>query len=202
MHSPRLLYPARMPEQEKPYKVYKGGRAKGRVPVPCSARPPRSGSDSGAGKAPRREAGSNAVLPAGGSRLAILPRDRADPRDCLARRRATSRSRVGISVRERARPRILSSPSVAQQDALLTSKPTTILLVGTDGVCPVRTRLECQPLGLDHADPDRASQEDRLAFLSIPRDLRVEIPGSGRVKDQFGVPDRGAGARAENREEL
>ena len=48
-----------------------------------------------------------------------------------------------------------------------------------------------QPVGLDHADPHRPGKK-RLAFLSIPRDLQVEIPEVGVAKinaaNQIGGP--------------
>ena len=49
------------------------------------------------------------------------------------------------------------------------------------------------PLRLDDARAHRPATH-RLSYLSIPRDLRVEIPGYGDVEDQRGVPDRRPGA--------
>lgn len=63
------------------------------------------------------------------------------------------------------------------QDGLLLTKPTTILLLGTDSA-PGEARR-----GLRHSDSIMLVRTDpdhhRLYYLSIPRDLWVEIPGYG-----------------------
>ena len=63
---------------------------------------------------------------------------------------------------------------------LLTSTPTTILVLGTDGgTQPGRGAANrSDSIMLIHTDPGK----HRLAFLSIPRDLRVDIPGHGTAK--------------------
>lgn len=86
--------------------------------------------------------------------------------------------RSGVAeANERIPPSVLAQ--LTEQDGLLTSTPTTILVLGTDG-------------GVAGRDGDRRSdsimllQTDprtkRLAYLSIPRDLRVDIPGYGPAK--------------------
>jgi LCP family protein required for cell wall assembly len=69
---------------------------------------------------------------------------------------------------------------LTKQDGLLTSTPTTILVLGTDGgTQPGRSGANrSDSIMLIRTDPGK----HRLAFLSIPRDLRVEIPGSGAGK--------------------
>ena len=66
------------------------------------------------------------------------------------------------------------------QDGLLSSTPTTILVLGTDGgTQPGRgDARRSDSVMLVRTDPGK----HRLAFLSIPRDLRVEIPGHGAAK--------------------
>ena len=66
------------------------------------------------------------------------------------------------------------------QDGLLTSTPTTILVLGTDGgTQPGRGDAHrSDSIMLIRTDPGK----HRLAFLSIPRDLRVDIPGYGTAK--------------------
>ena len=66
------------------------------------------------------------------------------------------------------------------QSGLLSSTPTTILVLGTDGGTQPgrRDARRSDSVMLIRTDPGR----HRLAFLSIPRDLRVEIPGHGAAK--------------------
>jgi LCP family protein required for cell wall assembly len=69
---------------------------------------------------------------------------------------------------------------LAQQDGLVMSNPTLLLLLGTDGD---RTEARADARRSDsillvRTDPKR----NRIAYLSIPRDLRVEIPGYGSNK--------------------
>src|SRR5262249_23006849 len=78
---------------------------------------------------------------------------------------------------------------LAHQSGLLSSTATTILVLGTDGGEPGRP-------GSRHSDSIMLVRTDpgkhRIAYLSIPRDLRVEIPGYGTNKInaafQFGGP--------------
>lgn len=69
---------------------------------------------------------------------------------------------------------------LSQQSGLLTSKPTTILVLGTDG------GVKSGRAGSNRSDSIMLVRTDprkhRLAFLSIPRDLRVEIPDYGTAK--------------------
>ncbi len=85
------------------------------------------------------------------------------------------------------------APAAAElksQGGLLSSTPTTILVLGTDGgTQPGRSGANrSDSVMLIRTDPSK----HRLAFLSIPRDLRVEIPGHGAAKlnaaSQFGGP--------------
>jgi LCP family protein required for cell wall assembly len=68
---------------------------------------------------------------------------------------------------------------LAELDGSLLSTPATILVVGTDGGRPGREGSNrSDSLLLLRTDPSR----HRLSYLSIPRDLRVEIPGYGTTK--------------------
>jgi LCP family protein required for cell wall assembly len=74
---------------------------------------------------------------------------------------------------------------LAKQDGLLTSTPTTILVLGTDG-STLGGRGDANrtdSIMLLRTDP----RSHRLALLSIPRDLRVEIPdiGTGKLNAAF-----------------
>src|SRR3954467_15205034 len=166
-----------MARAKKPYRVYKGGRVKGKVPL---ERPQRQ---------PRRDRG-----------------EPAPPRARRPRRRWSWKKRIAIGVLVLLLVSVLwaaigffqfrqgvssansrldkSAPGVtaalAHQNGLLLSKPTTILLLGSDHVN------NDQRATLNHSDSIMLLRTNpgrhRLASLSIPRDLRVEVPGYGEQK--------------------
>lgn len=156
---------------EKPYRVYRGGRTKGKVPLDRpQARPDRNG------RTPR------------------------EPKIRRPRRRWGWRRRIGLGLVvlfvlvliwgiagylsfrsgvKKANERLDAAvPAVlAKQNGLLLSTPTTMLLLGRDHANTD------QRVGLNHSDSIMILRTDpsrhRLAYLSIPRDLRVPIPGHG-----------------------
>jgi LCP family protein required for cell wall assembly len=165
---------------EKPYRVYRGGRTKGKVPLQRRADAPR-----------RPSAG-----PDGDGRG-------RDPVRRRPRRRWSWKRRIGIgvlvlvlflivwgvvgylSVRggvkdANARLSPGAGATLAKQDGLLLSHSSNILLLGTDhSANESRTGLRhSDSIMLLRTDPSR----HRLTFLSIPRDLRVSIPGYGEDK--------------------
>jgi polyisoprenyl-teichoic acid--peptidoglycan teichoic acid transferase len=170
-----------MPEHEKPYRVYKGGRAKGKVPL---QRPPRAqdGASSPNGKPPkprRKRLGRRITLALGALLVLALVWLGAS---------YLSFSRGITEANDRVPTPVLGE--LTDQSGLLTSKPTTILVLGTDGGAqPGRGDAHrSDSVMLIRTDP----RKHRLAFLSIPRDLRVEIPGYGAEKInaafQYGGP--------------
>jgi LCP family protein required for cell wall assembly len=68
--------------------------------------------------------------------------------------------------------------ALAPQDGLMLSNPSTILVLGTDESPQRDGPFRSDAIMLVRTDPD----EHRIALLSIPRDLRVEIPGRGPDK--------------------
>jgi polyisoprenyl-teichoic acid--peptidoglycan teichoic acid transferase len=176
-----------MPDQEKPYRLYRGGRVKGRVPLERRLGQPDHSDPGGPPRPDRRRrrwlprrfrwklalalalpvALLLAVLWGVGSYLA------------LSNGVGAANDRVPPSVR-----RLL-----AKQDGLLSSTPTTILVLGTDGG-------EAGRPGSRHSDSIMLVRTDpgkhRISYLSVPRDLRVDIPGYGTNKInaafQFGGP--------------
>jgi LCP family protein required for cell wall assembly len=171
---------------EKPYRVYRGGRVKGRVPLERrererQARPQRDG------RAPQQ------------------------PRVRKPRRRWSWRRRIGVALLvlfvliviwsiagylsfrsgvAKSNDRMQKeSPGIDRvlnsQAGLLLSKPTSILLLGRDHANTD------QRVGLNNSDSIMILRTDpsrhRLVYLSIPRDLRVPIPGYGedRVNSAF-----------------
>jgi LCP family protein required for cell wall assembly len=79
---------------------------------------------------------------------------------------------------------------LAKRDRSILSEPTTVLVIGTDGGrAPGRGDANrSDSMMLVHFDPET----HRIAYLSIPRDLQVEIPGYGTSKinaaNQIGGP--------------
>jgi len=165
--------------KDKPYRVYRGGRAKG--PVPRDV--PRN--------VPRKERGKRPDGPDPYAR-----RQTARPR----RRRRWLRVGVVLllvavltvfvwallgylafrSGVEEANERLDSRAyaALAPQDGLLMSNPSTILVLGTDQGPTREGPFRSDAMMIVRTDPD----ENRIALLSIPRDLRVEIPGHGAEK--------------------
>jgi LCP family protein required for cell wall assembly len=163
--------------KDKPYRVYRGGRVKG--PVPTEPK-------KGRGSEPRAGSGRDAYTRPKPSR----------------RRRARRWLRVGLVVllvlllatavwgllgylafrsgvkdaNERLDSRAYAA--LAPQDGLMLSNPSTILVLGTDEGPNREGPFRSDAIMIVRTDPD----EHRIALLSIPRDLRVEIPGRGPDK--------------------
>ncbi len=178
-----------MPKEEKPYRIYRGGRAKGRVPLQRHA-PPKKGETKNGGPGttatppaspprPRRRYGRWIVLGLLGLIVLAVVWGVAGY--------LSFRSGVG-----EANERIPGSAAqlLEKQDGLLTSTPTTILVLGTDGsVAGGRGDANrSDSIMLVRSDPRRQG----LAFLSIPRDLRVPIPGIGTAKANAAFQHGGA----------
>jgi LCP family protein required for cell wall assembly len=164
-----------MAEGQKPYRVYRGGRAKGKVPLVRRAEPDRRSRNGGGPKAPEGTRGRRFRW---GRAIAI-----AIPSLVLL---IVLWTVLGyLSVRrgvEDANKRLPASVAAAltPQDGLLLTNPSLTLLLGTDGDRTVRRSgfNRSDSIMIVRTDPDRK----RIAYLSIPRDLRVEIPGYGTRK--------------------
>ncbi|MFN8221795.1 MAG: LCP family protein [Gaiellales bacterium] len=166
----------------KPYRVYKGGRTTGRVPLqrslpPSGAAEPKQERPERGPRRPRRIkrwvlAGLVVVIVLAALWGFLSYRS-------VAAGVQTANERVPAGVRKQ----------LSAQSGMLSSTATTILVLGTDG--GVRGRESANrsdSIMLIHTDPSRG----RLAYLSIPRDLQVEIPDYGLSKinaaSQFGGP--------------
>ena len=171
---------------EKPYRVYKGGRTKGKVPLARHDRESRRAVRSD-GRGPGR----------------VVERPPRRRRHWLGwtRRRwilVTILALVvlaviwgvagylsvssGVSDANARLPQNVR-PVLTPDSGLLISSPTTILLVGTDhatgrGSAGRSADQHSDSITLLHTDPGR----HRLYYLSIPRDLRTEVPGYGQEK--------------------
>jgi LCP family protein required for cell wall assembly len=169
---------------EKPYRVYRGGRVKGKVPLERpAARPDRNGRGPRPPKIkrPRRRWSWPKRIAVGLLLLVFLT---------VAWAIAGYLSfRSGVS---KANARLDDSvpPALAKQDGLLLSHATTILLLGRDH------ENTDQRVGLNNSDSIMLLRTDpsrhRLVYLSIPRDLRVPIPGYGEDKINSALPRGGA----------
>lgn len=168
-----------MAEGDKPYRLYRGGRVKGKVPLQRSTRPPVQPSRSPGAQPRRRRWGRWIAVALLGVLVLIVV--------------WTVLGYLSFSSGvEKANERIPTAAEarLAEQDGSLLSDPATILVVGTDGGrAPGRGGARrSDSLLLLRTDPGK----HRLSYLSIPRDLRVDIPGYGTEKinaaNQIGGP--------------
>ena len=171
---------------EKPYRVYKGGRAKGKVPLKSREHETRQ-----RGRSTYRSGGGGS-----GSDRQVVRRPRAG----WTWKRWTWVTLVTLvvllviwsvagylSVRSgvsAANKRLAPGTTsvLSTQNALLLSSGTNILLLGTDHSTngqPGRSADQhADSMMLLRTDPSR----HRLIYLSVPRDLRASIPGYGEQK--------------------
>ena len=172
------------PGGDKPYRVYRGGRTKGRVPTvgrpekaSPRARPERDGRSRYRGPGPKA--------------TVRRPRQTRWSREIAialvlivlffivwaAVGYLTFRS--GVAEANKRLPNAARTVLAPDQGSLL-SNPSAILLLGTDHSLAASRAGDrhSDSITLLRSDPDRG----RLYYLSIPRDLRVEIPGYGAAK--------------------
>lgn len=168
-----------MAEGDKPYRRYRGGRVKGRVPLERGPRPaaqPAGGEKEARG---RRRWWRWALLAVVGLVLLTLVWGVLGYLSFAG----------GVDEANQRLPRRAES-RLADLDGSLLSEPATILVIGTDGgKAPGRgDDRRADSLLLLRTDPGK----HRLSYLSIPRDLRVDIPGYGSGKinaaNQVGGP--------------
>jgi LCP family protein required for cell wall assembly len=173
------------PGGEKPYRLYRGGRVKGRVPTasppgrpPRTPRPGRDGRSHYRGPGPKK------------------PRTRTARQIRWGREIGIAIVLVllflivwavlgylvvngGVSDANKRLPQTARTALTPDKGSLLTN-PTAILLLGTDHSLAVSRSGDrhTDSMTLLRTDP----KHHRLYYLSIPRDLRVEIPGYGPSK--------------------
>jgi LCP family protein required for cell wall assembly len=172
---------------EKPYRVYRGGRTKGKVPL--SRREARDERDRK--RTSRRGGGGD------GSGRKVVRRP--------TRGRWTWKRRIAVTVlalivllvvwsvagyfsvrsgvsKANARLPVGTTSALKKQNGLMLTHASNILLLGTDhadnGQANRSTLQHSDSMMLLRTDPGR----HRLIFLSIPRDLRASIPGHGESK--------------------
>jgi len=173
-----------MAREEKPYRVYRGGRTKGKVPSaanrPARVSPGRSGRGGDGNKESAPYRGPSARRPSrprpwrrwvllGVLVLVVL----------FVVWGVTSWLSFSSGVAD-ANKRLdpAARGQLAHQGGLLLSHSTTVLLLGTDNVSGRQ--------GDDHSDSIMLMRTDpahhRMYYLSIPRDIEVPIPGASTQK--------------------
>jgi LCP family protein required for cell wall assembly len=174
------------PGGEKPYRRYRGGRVKGRVPTAAPPQQPPRGPRTGRDQDGRRP------YRGPGARPSVRPARRIRwPREIGI---AIVLSllffifwgllgyltfRDGVSAANKRLPKTAETALRPDTGALI-SNSTSILLLGTDHSAQV-TRAgdrHSDSITLLRTDPSH----NRLYYLSIPRDLAVQIPGYGTAK--------------------
>ena len=177
-----------MAREDKPYRVYKGGRAKGGVPTLTRRPRPTPPRPSGDGRAPERYRGPGPAKPErrwGVGRIVLITA-------ILTILLLIGWTIAGyLSVRsgvQKANDRLgdRAKAQLAPQDGLMFSTPSMILVVGSDhSTHPTRrgNRL-ADSIMLLRTDPEHHS----MSYLSIPRDLQVDVPGFGHEKVNSALP--------------
>ena len=177
-----------MAGEEKPYRTYRGGRAKGKVPSP-TARPSRRTSEDKGGRRDK-QGGSHTDYRGPGARTERQKNVRWGRRVGLGAAVLVVLVLVwaiaswfafssGVSnANKQLTPDAKSA--LVKQSGLLISHPTTVLLLGTDN-SQIGGRS-----GDRHSDSILLLRTDpshhRLYYLSIPRDLQAAIPGYSTQK--------------------
>jgi LCP family protein required for cell wall assembly len=172
-----------MPAKDKPYRVYRGGRVKGRVPLSrestsTPAAPAGTTPDGPKTKGPRRW--GRWVVVGLIVLLVLFLAWAITSYLAVSHGVSAANDRVPVGVKRQ----------LAKKGGLLVSTPTTILVLGTDGGTQKGRSgaNRSDSIMLIRTDPGKK----RLAFLSIPRDLQVEIPEVGLSKinaaNQIGGP--------------
>ncbi|HUG65387.1 MAG TPA: LCP family protein [Gaiellaceae bacterium] len=158
-----------MAEGDKPYRLYRGGRKKGKVPLGQAKRPTTQPTNApGASKRQRRWGLWIALAVVSLVLFAVLW-------GFLGFRAFAS----GVD-EANARLPARAKAQLATRDRSILSDTTTMLIIGTDGGrAPGRGDANrSDSMMLVHLDPET----HRIAYLSIPRDLQVDIPGYGTSK--------------------
>jgi LCP family protein required for cell wall assembly len=163
-----------MPDEEKPYRVYRSGRGRGRastLPVPArkpkpDERPPRAPGAPKRRRSRRKRIGQIFAVVLGIFLLWAMAWSLA----------SYFSFRDGVKAANKRLP-APAKRALDDQGGLLLTNSTTTLLLGTDHAPVVARR------GIRHSDSIMLMRTDpdhhRIYYLSIPRDLYAEIPGHG-----------------------
>lgn len=165
-----------MASKDKPYRIYRGGRAKGPIrhePLKGEARAGKDGDGAYTYKGPKR-----AKKPPRWRRRILIVLGLVVLVFVVWAVLGYLAFRSGVKeANERLDP--LAERALTPQEGLMLSNPSTILVLGADvGGDRGGTEGRSDSMVLIRTDPD----EHRLAMLFIPRDLRVDIPRHGEQK--------------------
>jgi LCP family protein required for cell wall assembly len=174
------------PGGEKPYRLYRGGRVKGRVPSAAPPRrPPRTPPPGRDGDGKRRYRGPGPKRSVRAARRIRWGRELGIALVLVVLFFVVWGLlgyfvfRGGVSDANKRLPQTARTALAPDKGSML-SHPSSILLLGTDHSHAVSRS------GDRHSDSITLLRTDpahhRLYYLSIPRDLRVEIPGYGPSK--------------------
>jgi LCP family protein required for cell wall assembly len=175
-----------MAREEKPYRVYRGGRTKGKVPT--KSRSSRVRSADGARSEYRGPGGGGAKRPRWGRRIGLGLAALVVLLVLWGVLGYLSVSKGVSDANKRLDPD--AKAALVEQNGLLISHSTTILMLGTDNAS-VGGRggdMHSDSIMLLRTDPSH----HRLYYLSIPRDLQVPIPGHGTQKINAAFQNGGA----------
>ena len=187
----------RMAPEEKPYRVYKGGRVKGKVPADAAA-PARARDARPAPRRAGRRPRSRSAADGARGRPSLAARDRDRRRSCCSC--SSSLGRRELSRRPQRRRRREQAPR--RPDARRARASRT-------GCCSRTRRRSCCSAPTTRGRAGRAAtgtptrscssaptrRTTGIAYLSIPRDLRVADPRPRRRQDQRRLPARRRAAR-------
>jgi len=178
-----------MAREDKPYRVYRGGRARGGVPtLPRLTKPGRQKKPSRSGSGRARYAGPGPVKRArrwGVGRITflsilglILLTIGWTVAGYLAVRSGIQEANERLGDRAKAQ--------LVPQSGWMLSEPEVTLVLGSDrSNHPTRrTNRLADSIMLIRTDPDHT----RVTYLSIPRDLEVDVPGYGHEKINSSLP--------------
>jgi LCP family protein required for cell wall assembly len=162
--------------KDKPYRIYRGGRAKGPIrhePLKGEAKEAADGRDAYTYKGPKP-----AKKPPRWRRRILIVLGVLILLTLIWALLGYLAFRSGIKdANDRLDP--LAVRALTPQDGLMLSNPSTILVLGVDVGGPrEETQGRSDSILLIRTDPDN----HRIAMLSIPRDLRVDIPRHGQQK--------------------
>ena len=165
---------------EKPYRTYKGGRSKGHVPLERTSKQERPSFRTDGG-GPRRQVERRRRRRWTWPRVLVVVLVTLVVLFAVWSVAGYMSVRSGVSDANKRLPSGTAS-ALTKQGGLVMSSPTNILLLGTDhadnGQAGRSSDEHSDSMMLLRTDPAR----HRLIYLSIPRDLRVSVPGYGDQK--------------------
>ena len=165
---------------EKPYRTYKGGRSKGHVPLERKSKSERESFRTDGG-GPRRQVERRRRRRWTWPRVLVVALVTLVVLFVVWSVAGYMSVRSGVSDANKRLPSGTAS-ALTKKNGLITSSPTNILLLGTDHADNGQAGRSSD----DHSDSMMLLRTDparhRLIYLSIPRDLRVTVPGYGDQK--------------------